>query len=714
MTNYKEREQFFLNSLESNYDQEEIALIKKSLNFAFQKHENQKRKSGEPFIIHPLETAIKLVEWKMDVTTICAGLLHDILEDTEVTEEELIELFGNEITVLVQMVTKISLIAKKNREQNQLKNLNPNYQIQVFLSISKDIRAIIIKLADRFHNLSTIQFLNPIRQKAIAQETFDIYANIAGRLGMYNVKTQLLDQAFHIINYEAYTNTVSIINEYRLINEDKWKKITDKIHNLLNDENIKYKFEDRIKGIYSTYNKLNSISRINNIHDVYALRIILDNELDIYHVLGLIHLNFKYIPKFFKDYVSAPKNNLYQSIHTTIIDEKTLVEIQIRTKWMDANSRLGLASHWRYKEEYKTVLVNEASKIFQLDLFLNSTKKDTDLIKELTKIPVIDVIVTNNQNTYNIPASSTVLDLAYQVDPEQFKYIENIFRFGEKIPWGQNLDNGDVIEITYNKNPTIRENWNRYVSNPTIRKHINQIVSNLEITQYNSVQNFLDEVAKTLKDNQISNAEMLKRLKILQLNSIKEYLSYINVLHLSSKDQIDFFSKSNIWKSVLKEIRKHSNRWVFNQSFFEVVEGLKINSIQIPRCCSKLPYMQVVGIKERSQLYVHNPTCRQLHKFSHSNKLIPLRWNKKKLETLTRKFWTHVEIKGSWSESVVNSIVLNIIKNQGSLNEISISKNKTTQEFCANVILYVYDMNHLERIMSEMILRNINFIWKMI
>lgn len=221
MQNYKEREKFFLNLIDKKFNPKEVILIKKSLEFAFEKHLGQKRKSGEPFMIHPLETAIKLVEWEMNYVTICAGLLHDVLEDTEVSEEELTNLFGIEICMLVQMVTKISLISKKTREQNQLKNLTPNYQIQVFLSISKDIRAIIIKLADRFHNLSTINFLSHDRQKAIAQETFDIYANIAGRLGMYNVKTQLLDQAFNIINYEAYSNTVSIINQYRLLNELK-------------------------------------------------------------------------------------------------------------------------------------------------------------------------------------------------------------------------------------------------------------------------------------------------------------------------------------------------------------------------------------------------------------------------------------------------------------------------------------------------------------
>ncbi len=710
MVNVQARERVFSDLVTQNFpDPSDAALIRDAMAFASEKHAGQTRKSNDPFIIHPLETAIKLIEWKMDAATVCAGLLHDVLEDTEVTEAELEGRFGPEVCLLVRLVTKISLIAKKNRERGQSHNLTPDYQIQVFMSISKDIRAIVVKLADRFHNLGTIQYLPPERQKAIAQETFDIYANIAGRLGMYNVKTQLLDQAFQIIDYDAYANTVSIINQYRLVNGERWKRITDKIRHLLADENVNYEFEDRIKGVYSTYRKLSSISRINNIHDVYALRVILDNELDVYHVLGLIHLNFKYIPKFFKDYVSAPKNNLYQSVHTTIIDEKTLVEIQIRTKWMDANSKLGLASHWRYKEESKAALTHEASKLFQLDLFLDASDKNARLVKELTKIPIVDVIVTNNQNTYSVPVSSTVLDLAYQVDPEQFKSIEDIFRFGEKIPWSVNPENGDVIEITYAKQPTIRESWARYVSNPAVRKHIAQTVSNLEISQYSSVQAFADEVARTLKDRQISPAEMPKRLRILGLRSLKEYLEFINALHLPKSEQIAFFSKGNEWKAALRQIRRNSNRWIFSQSFFETVEGLKITAIQIPRCCSKLPYTQVVGVKERSALHAHNPTCKALAKSSAADKLIPLRWNKKKLETSPRKFRAQVEIRGAWSESVVNTIALNVVKNQGSLHEIGVAKNKQTREFAATVTLYVYDMGHLERIMGELILRNINF-----
>lgn len=714
MTNLQNRYDDLIHLLKnSNYSDQEIDLIKKSYTFASKWHENQKRKSGEPFIIHPLETAIKLVEWKMDLDTIVSGMLHDIIEDTEVSEEEIVTEFGSIVLSLVQLVTKISLIAKKNRESSQLKNLNANYQTQVFLSLAKDTRAIIIKLADRFHNLSTIQFLNPERQKAIAQETFDIYANIAGRLGMYNVKTQLLDIAFSIINNEAYNQTVSIINEYKLINEKQWKYISNKIQNLLDDENISYILESRIKSVYSTFNKLNSISRINNIHDVFALRIILDNELDIYHVLGLIHLNFKYISKFFKDYVSAPKNNLYQSVHTTIIDNNTLVEIQIRTKRMDENSKLGLASHWSYKEGSQTDITKEAMQRFQIDIFANSNNKDPSLIKELTKIPIIDVIVTNNQKIYSIPASANVLDLAYLVNPEKFGFILGIFRFGEKIPWDTKLENGDTIEITYSNSPTINDKWSQYISNPTIRKNIGQIIKKLEPIEYTSIQSFISKMNNVLKDKKTSDIEIMERLKVLNIKSIKEYLSLISFLHLSEKDQFIFFTKGNKWKSIIKEIRRKNSRWVFSQSYFENIDGLKINKIEIPRCCTKIPYLSVIGVANKGKLYVHNPLCKTIKLISNT-KWIPLNWNKKNLEIKPRKFRANVEINGPWSESVVNNIVLNILKNQGSLQEIIINRDKQTEQFCANVVLYIIDSNQLNHIMNELKIRNLNFTWKII
>ncbi|WP_052663617.1 RelA/SpoT family protein [[Mycoplasma] testudinis] len=715
MIDIKNRYEHLLHLAKDNgYQENEIALIEKAYNFATSAHANQKRKSGDLFIIHPLETSIKLVEWKMDANTIAAGLLHDVIEDTEISEDQINKEFGSDITNLVKLVTKIALVAKKNREASQLKNLSTNYQIQVFMSISKDIRAIIIKLADRFHNLSTIGFLAIDRQRAIAQETFDIYANIAGRLGMYNVKTELLDIAFSIINREAYEQTLSIMNEYKLINSDQWKAITEQIQHLLEEQNIKYFFESRIKSVYSTYNKLNSISRINNIHDVYALRIILNDELDIYHVLGLIHLNFKYIPKFFKDYVSAPKNNLYQSVHTTIISNKTLVEIQIRTKRMDQNSKLGYASHWLYKEKNNLDLTQEAMQRFQVELFADeSSNKNPALLKELTKIPIIDVIVTNNQNTYTIPASSTVLDLAYRVDPEKFAYINGIYLFGEKLAWDAHLENGDAIEITYHDKPQVSERWMRYVSNPTVRKHIFEIIGSLEKIEYTSAQNFLNVLNTTLKENRIGDGEIIERLKILKIKSIKEYLSYVAVLHLSVDDKINFFAKGNRWKSVLKEIRRQNNRWIFSQSYFELISGLKINGIEITKCCSKLPYMPLVGIIHKTRLYVHRPQCQTIQGIKDA-KLVSLHWNKKMLEHHPRKFRANVEITGPWSESVINTIVLTILRNQGSLQEITVNRNKTTDQFKANVVLYVTTITHLNHGMDELILRNLNFKWTLI
>lgn len=698
---------------EYGYCQKDIELIQKAYLFAQIAHGEQKRKSGDPFLIHPLETSIKLIEWKMDVNTIAAGLLHDVIEDTDVSEAEIKLQFGEDIGNLVKMVTKIATVAKKNREFSQLKNLSTNYQIQVFMSISKDIRAIIIKLADRFHNLNTISFLPIDRQKAIAQETFDIYANIAGRLGMYNVKTQLLDIAFAIINREAYENTVSIINEYKLLNGEQWQKITSKIRALLDDHNIKFFFESRIKGIYSTYNKLNSIPKISNIHDVYALRIILEDELDIYHVLGLIHLNFKYISKFFKDYVSAPKNNLYQSVHTTIISERTLVEIQIRTKRMDQNSKLGFASHWLYKEKDTTEFTHEAMQRLQVELFADTHSQNPLLMKELTKIPIIDVIVINDQNTYSIPASSTVLDLAYRVDPKKFAFIDTIYLFGEKLAWDNHFENGDVVEITYSDKMRINKRWSRYVSNPTVRKHISETVDNLEKMENNSEQDFLNVLKTTLKNKLISEEDISNRLKILKLKSIKEYLDYVSVLRLSLEDRINFFVKTNQWKTVLKEIKKQNNLWIFNQSYFELIPALKIDGIQITKCCSKLPYMSLIGIIHKNHLYVHYPKCKKIQGIKDA-KLVSLYWNKDRLQTNPRKFRTHVEITGLWSESVVSTIILNVLKNQGSIHEISIDRNKDANQFVANVILFVRSITHLNHCMEELMLRNLNFQWKLI
>jgi RelA/SpoT family (p)ppGpp synthetase len=329
-----------------NYSESEIKLVEKAVDFATEKHDKQLRKSGEPYIIHPIAVAILLVELYLDTNSISAAILHDVLEDTECTEEEIKKQFNDDVAQLVVLVTKVSNISKINRGVEDYKSKDKNdYIIQVFMSISIDIRAIIIKIADRLHNMKTIEHLKPEKQKRIARETLEIYANIAGRLGLFSIKTELLNICFKVLHQKKYNQLTETVNAEIELKGEKFESTVENIEKILNNNSINYEIRKRIKGVYSTYLKNEFETNAINCTDLFGVRIIVDDIMDCYAVLGLIHLNYYHVKSNLKDYISNPKANLYQSIHTTIIFEDSTIEIQIRTKNMDIKNEFGIAGH---------------------------------------------------------------------------------------------------------------------------------------------------------------------------------------------------------------------------------------------------------------------------------------------------------------------------------------------------------------------------------
>ncbi|MDC4183583.1 RelA/SpoT family protein [Mycoplasma bradburyae] len=705
--------------VKNNYSESSIKKFIAAFEFAKFWHGEQKRKSGEPYIIHPLETAIKLAEWKMDDNTIIAGLLHDLLEDTPVDKRLISSTFNNDVLELVRVVTKISSEAKRNRESAGSFNPHKNeldYTIRVFSSISKDIRPIIIKIADRFHNLSTINFLRPDRQKIIAQETFDTYAQIAGRLGMYWIKTQLLDLTFQIINPTAFDNTLSLINVHKLINETKWKNFEQQIRKILDGSHLSYELTSRIKSVYSTYQKLNYRHNIKNIHDIYALRVIVENEFEAYHVLGLVHLNYKYVPGLFKDYICAPKNNLYQSIHTTVLVDGAQIEVQIRTKSMDRNSHLGLASHWAYKlnqdisqtDEYKTEVLNR----FQVDIFNEKKAQDLSLIKDLTKGSLIDVLVSNNNKSYSLPSSITALELAYRVNPEEFIFLDKITCSNDIISFDKKLDDGDVVSFEYSSEVKISESWLKSIKNPAIKKEIIAIIEQINSYEETEAQ-FLAKLRKILKKNVISSSDIVKRVQILGFNDLSEYIKYVSKINFKNNEQYEFFSKNYNWKKTLKQLKINRPKWLFQNSYFKEIPGIDFASIKISKCCSILPYIPSAGLIQKNILNVHSPNCKNIKKLN-NEKIIALNWNDEKLESKPRLFRSYVKVHGAWSGNVINDILMVIINNNAKIFSLSITKDKKNNTFFADLGIYVQNMKHLNFIMDEITLKDMSFNWKLL
>lgn len=326
-------------------NEEDIELIKKAYNYASCKHFGQKRITGDDYIIHPLNVALILTDNNADTYTICAGLLHDVLEDSDATYEEMEELFGKEITSLVDGVTKINKISFNSISEQMAAN-----QRKILVGLSNDVRVIIIKLADRLHNMRTLYVLPEEKQKRKAKETLEILTPVAHRLGIYKLKSELEDLSLRYLKPDAYYDVVEKLNLKKTERDESVSKMMQEVSTLLNEHKINHEIKGRSKSIYSIYQKLNKGKKFNDIYDLLALRVLVNTEQECYLALGLIHSKYKPVPKRFKDYIAMPKTNLYQSLHTTIFGiDGELFEIQIRTYEMNKIAEYGIASHWSYK-----------------------------------------------------------------------------------------------------------------------------------------------------------------------------------------------------------------------------------------------------------------------------------------------------------------------------------------------------------------------------
>lgn len=328
-------------------NEDDMKLIKKAYDYIMVKHEGQKRKSGEPYTIHLIWVAYILSTLQTGPLTITAGLLHDVMEDCNVSREEMIKEFGEEVTTLVEGVTKISKMPFKDEADFYAENHR-----KIYIAMAKDIRVILIKFADRLHNMRTLQFMPPEKQKRISQETLEVYTPIAHRLGLSDIKTELEDLSLSYLDPIAYHDIARLLQTKQDERKESVAKMMEEVENLLKENHYQYRILGRAKSIYSIYKKMfKKHKRFDELYDLYALRIILQNKLDCYSVLGLIHDHYRPIPGRFKDYIAMPKPNMYQSLHTSVIGEDgNTFEIQIRTEEMDELAELGVAAHWRYKE----------------------------------------------------------------------------------------------------------------------------------------------------------------------------------------------------------------------------------------------------------------------------------------------------------------------------------------------------------------------------
>lgn len=709
----------FITNVEMNkdnhkFDVNEIEMIKKAAIFANEHHKGQKRKSGEDYIMHPITVANILLSWSLDSQTIIAALLHDLIEDTSVTYELIRDEFNEEIAYLVKSISKVSHFSSENRSKNIYDNANNNYIIQVFMNMCKDIRILFIKIADRYHNMLTISSLDIEKQKRIAFETQEIYASIAGRIGMFSIKTELLDMCFKILKPEKFLLVSNFVEQKTKESKPILEKFIEKINFLLTDNNIKFRTYYRVKGIWSTNEKMKITD---DIYDLFAARILVENILDCYLILGILHLNFHYNNDTFKDFISTPKINLYQSIHTSLYFEDINIEIQIRTEDMEQIANFGLAAHWQYKEKINNEdKINEFKTDFYTELSTSSSiEQKLTQIKELSKKKLINIYNQNDNKWKSINQKNSAIDYCFLINKELFPYIKNIFVNGRDFSLYGNFEPGDMVRVFYNEKITINKSWIGQTRDNYIKKYISNYLAEIN-------QNIAFDEVDLLKLLSKSSHEKIQKKYIrdfvydnFKCKNIREFLALAKTISLSNNQLITLFCDSGSGKlEVIDFINKHLYKWLVSNSLFLPVENVSFKNIIIGSCCSKVPQMQVVGVLQNDVMIVHKHDCPSLEK-KKVNKTIVLYWDKEKTKESNRMFIANFKIVGVFGENISTLIINTIIKFKSNIKIFDLKKNKELNKtFRLNLVIYVKNYNHIEKIMNELTTKGLINSWKLI
>ena len=640
----------------------DISLIEKAYHVARDTHEGQARKSGEPYIIHPLCVAIILAELELDKETIVAGLLHDVVEDTVMTDEQIAQEFGDEVALLVDGVTKLGQLSyDADKVEVQAENLR-----KMFLAMAKDIRVILIKLADRLHNMRTLKYMTPEKQKEKARETMDIYAPIAQRLGISKIKIELDDLSLKYLEPDAYYDLVHQIAQRKSVRDEYVQKLVEEVRQHIKDAGIPAQVDGRAKHFFSIYKKMvNQHKTLDQIYDLFAIRIIVDSVKDCYAALGVIHEMYKPIPGRFKDYIAMPKPNMYQSLHTTLIGPTGQpFEIQIRTFEMHRTAEYGIAAHWKYKEASNNggvsqpMTVTEEEKLswlrqileWQRDMsdnkeFMSLLKSDLDLFSDTV------FCFTPTGDVKNLPTGSTPIDFAYSIHSAVGNKMIGAKVNGKLVPIDYIIQNGDRVEVITSQNSKgPSRDWLNIVKSTQAKNKINQwFRSELKEENITHGKELLIASAKSKGINfpDINKPEyqekILRKYGFHDWNSclatighggLKEGQIVNRMYEEYKKDHLACITDDEVLETIAenkdKVVQKHSKSGI-------IVKGLYDVAVHFSKCCSPVPGDEIVGFVTRGRgVSIHRTDCINIINLSDMER-----------ERLIDAEWQHDEESGS-------------------------------------------------------------------
>ena len=625
----------------------DIKLIKRAYDFAKQKHGEQLRKSGEPYIIHPVQVAYILATLGLDASTISAALLHDVIEDTDVTLQDLSKEFSEEIAGMVDGVTKLGQLNYSSKEEEQVENYR-----KMFLAMGKDIRVILIKLSDRLHNMRTLKYLSRDRQIANARETMDLYAPLANRLGVYSLKWELEDLSFKYLYPEEYRELVEGIDKKR---EERLKfieLIMDEIRAQLKKQKIEAEITGRAKHLYSIYRKMQRDNKsLDQIYDLFALRIIVNSVKDCYAALGVVHELYNPMPGRFKDYISVPKPNMYQSLHTTLIGPKgTPFEVQIRTWDMHRIAEYGIAAHWAYKEASflggkKANVTVDQDKLswlretleWQKDMqdpqeFLNTLK--TELFEDEV------YVFTPKGKIQVLPRGATPIDFAYSIHEEIGNHMTGCKINSKMMPIVTTLKNGDIVEIiTSEKSKGPSRDWLKFIKSSTAKTRIQQWFKKNERAE--NIEKGKDILEKEIKKIGIPYSELSKSEYV---NAAIERYKFSGIDDMYASVGFGAITPNKIISKMLEEYRKTHKEDDVEEKIEElskqkavrrktpdtgiIVKGIDNCLVKLSKCCNPVPGDEIVGyITKGRGVSVHRKDCKNVKELlSEENRMIDVSW----------------------------------------------------------------------------------------
>lgn len=624
---------------------ENIELIQKAYDFAYEHHKGQFRKSGEPYVIHVIQVANTLALMHCGPKTIAAGLLHDTVEDCQgVTTDTITELFGQEIATLVDAVTKIGAIKFKDEEEY----LASNHR-KLFIAMAKDIRVILIKLADRLHNMRTLQYMRPEKQKKIARETLSVYAPIAHRLGISEIKNELEDLSFKYLDYKKYEEIKDLVKQRESDRNEQVHEMISDIESIMQEYNIQYRIFGRSKHFYSIYKKMvTKNKRFEEILDLLAIRIVTDSVVHCYEILGYIHAKYRPIPGRFKDYIAMPKANMYQSLHTTIVEPEhgNIFEIQIRTEEMDAIAERGVAAHWKYKEnrnytpEYEQKEIEDKLSWFR-DFSMMTDEESEDPLEYMNVLQK-DIFEANvycltpRGKVIALPSGSCPIDFAYRIHTEVGNKTVGAKVNGAIVPLNTPLKTGDVVDILTNNNSAgPSADWIKIVKSGHARNKIRTFLQKQEQqSRKESIklgQSMLEDEFRRLKlDPKSMDQKRLESiLTSLSFKSVDDLYVGIAMKRVSLQSIVDRLVKnrSNMLEDqeIMKIYNKQPAHVTKHSSCGVIVPGVDTIAVSLANCCRPIPGDSIIGYISKGQgVKVHRADCPNI--VNEKKRLIPVQW----------------------------------------------------------------------------------------